>query len=120
MEGRGQIVRMALHGVGDVQQALGGQFVSPQHVGPHGSRHQQGSGGAQAPADGNVGVDVNFDPPDFLTHGVQHGTVGGVGQIVRAGELLVAAGDLQSGVGFLEGDIGIQAQGAAEGVKPRA
>ena len=119
VEGRGQVVRVALHGVGDVEETLSGQLIAPEHVSAHGTRHQQGGGGAKAAADGNVGVDVDFHAPHFLAHGVQHGAVGGVGQIVRAGEGFVAAGDLQTGVRLLKGHVRIQAQGAPEGIKPR-
>ena len=63
---------------------------------------------------------MDFYAPDILTHGVQNGAVGGVSQIVRAGEGFVAAGDLETKVGFLEGHVGIQTQGAAESVKPGA
>ena len=110
---------MALHGVGDVQQALGAELAAPQHVGAHGTGHQQGCGGAQTPADGDVGVDMDFYAPDLLAEGGQHGAVRGVGQIVRPGEGFVAAGDLQPGIRLLKGHVRIQAQGAPEGIKPR-
>ena len=119
-ESGGQIVRMAFHGVGDVEKTLGGELIAPQDVGAHGAGHQQRGGGAETPADGNVGVNVNFHAPDFLAQGTQHGAVGGVGQIVRPRVGFVAAGDLQTGIGFFKGDVGVQAQGAAEGVKPGA
>ena len=108
---------MAFHGVGDVQKTLGRQLVAPQHIGAHGSGHQQSSGGAKAPANGDVGINVDFHTPDFLAHGVQHGAVGGVGQVVRAGEFFVAAGDFQAEFRFFKGNVGVQAQSAAEGVK---
>ena len=111
---------MALHGVGDIQQALGGELAAPQHVGAHGTGHQQRGRGTQTPADGDVGVDVDFYAPDFLTEGGQHGAVGYVGKIVGTGEGFVAAGDLQTAVRFFEGDVGIQAQGHAEGVEAGA
>ena len=46
VEGRCQVVRVALHGVGDIQQALGGQLAAMEQVGAHGAGHQQGGGGA--------------------------------------------------------------------------
>ena len=117
VKGRGQVVRVAFHGVGDVQKTLGRQLVASQHIGTHGSGHQQSGGGAKAPANGDVSIDVDFHTPDFLTHGIQHGAVGGVGQVVRAGEFFVAAGDFQTGFRFFKGNVGVQAQSAAEGVK---
>ena len=120
VKGRGQVVRVAFHGVGDVQKTLGRQLVAPQHVGAHGSGYQQSGGGAEAPADGDVGIDVDFHAPDFLAHGVQYGAVGGIGQVVRAGEFFVAAGNFQTGLRLFKGNVGVQAQGAAEGVKAGA
>ena len=110
---------MPLHGIGDVQQALGGKAVTPQDIGAHGARHQQGGGGTQTPADRDVGVDVDFHAPNLLVQGSQHRAIGGVGHVVRAGVSLVAAGDFQPAVRFFKGDIGIQAQGAAKRVKAR-
>ena len=115
-----QIVRMPFHGVGDVEQALGGELIAPQDVGAHGTGHQQCGGGTESPADGNLGFNVNFYAPDLLAEGGQHGAEGGVGHVVRAGVGLVAAGDLQTGVGFFKSNVGVQAQGTAEGVKPGA
>ena len=37
VKGGGQVVRVAFHGVGDVQQALGGEAAAPEHVGAHGA-----------------------------------------------------------------------------------
>ena len=119
VKGRGQVVRVALHGVGDVQQALGGELVAPEQVGAHGTGYQQGGGGTKPSADGDLGFNVNFYAPDLLAEGGQHGAEGGVGHVVRAGVGLVAAGDFKAHVGLLEGHIGVQAQGAAEGVEPR-
>ena len=45
--------------------------------------------------------------PDILVHGVQHRAVGHIGQIVRAGEFLGAAGDLQAVLGLFKGDVGV-------------
>ncbi len=64
-EGGSKIIGVAFHGVGDVQQTLGGQFVAPQHIGTHGTCHQQRGGGTQPAADGDVGIDMDFDTPDF-------------------------------------------------------
>ena len=111
---------MALHGVGDVEQSLGGELAAPEYIGAHGACYQQSGRGAKATADGNVGINVDLNAPDLLAHGAQHRAVGGIGQVVRAGVGLVAAGDLQPRVGFLEGYIGVQVEGAAEGVKARA
>ena len=61
-----QIVRMPFHGVGDVEQALRGELIAPQDVCAHGAGHQQRGGGAETPADGDVGVDVDLHAPDFL------------------------------------------------------
>ena len=119
VKGRGQVVRVALHGVGDVQEALGGELVSPEHIGPHGPGHQQCGGGAQAAADGDVGIDVDFHAPHLLAEGGQHRAVGGVGHIIGALVGFVAAGDFEAIFGFLKGDIGIQPQGAAEGIEAR-
>ena len=61
-----QIVRMPFHGVGDVEQALGGELIAPQDVCAHGAGHQQCGGGTESPADGDVGVDVDLHAPDFF------------------------------------------------------
>jgi hypothetical protein len=121
IEGRCQIVRVSLHGVGDVQQALGAQAIAPQHICTHGTRHQQGSGGAKAPAHRDMRIDMDFHALHRLVEGGQHSAIRGVGHVVRPGKFFVTAGNLQPHLlRLLEGYVGVQAQGAAEGIKARA
>ena len=115
-----QVIRVALHGVGDVQQALGGQPVAPHHIGAHSACHQQSGGRTQAPAHRDMGIDVNLHATDFLAERSQHSAVRHISQIVGTGEFLRAAGDLQTKIRFLKGHIGIKTQCAAKGVKAGA
>ena len=91
-----------------------------EDVGPHGTCHKQSGRGAQPPADGNVGINVDFDTPHRHVQGAEHGAVGHIHQIVRPGEFLRTAGDLQTAVGFFKGHVGIKPQSAAEGIKAGA
>ena len=118
VKGRCQVVRVAFHGVGDVQQALGAELIAPQHICAHGARHQQSGRGPQASADGDMGIDVDLYTPDLLAERGQHGAVRGIGQVVRPCKCLIAAGNLQPFLRFFEGHIGVQAQRAAESIKP--
>ena len=119
-EGGSQVVRVAFHGVGDVQQTLGGQLVATQHVGAHSAGHQQRCGRAKTTADGDLTFDVDFNATDLLAEGCQHGAVGGVGHIVRTRVSLVTAGDQEACIGLFKGHIGVEVQGAAEGIKAGA
>ena len=119
-EGGGKVIGVAFHSVGDVQKTLRGQLIAAQNVGTHGTCDQKCGGRAETAADGNVCVNVNFDTAQFFAHGGQRSAVGNIGEVIRAGEFLGAAGDFKAAICFFEGDIGIQAQGAAKSVKTGA
>ena len=91
-----------------------------KHIGTHGTCHQQRSRRTQASADGDMGIDMDLDTSDFLAHGGHDRAVGYIGQIIRAGKCLIAAGDFQAIFRFFKGYIGVQAQGTAKSVKSRA
>ena len=93
VKGRSQVVRVAFHGIGNIQQTLGGQLVAPQHIGAHGARYQQCGRRTQTPAHGDVGIDVDFHTPQLFAHGGKGGAVGYIGQIIGARKFLGTAGD---------------------------
>ena len=116
---RSQIVGVALDLRGQGQELPPVKGFARHHVGRHGAGGDQRRGGAQSPAHGDVGLNVDVyrrhvDAPQFVPHlGIGH-----IGQIFLRLILLVAAGEAEM-LCRGEGQGIVKAQGTAQYVKAR-